>query len=161
LEHTNVGHAPRLRERPRLRDLAADHQRSERARRRVRGPHRLDVAAGAQHGDAVRARLQFVELVRDEDDRLSLLGHRPQRHEQGRCWLRCEYSSGLVHDQYPGVAVKRLQDLDALLLSDGELPDAGPRVDGEAVALAQPGDSLLDRGWMDEETSSLSPVVAE
>ena len=43
------------------------------------------------------------------------------------------------------LAVERLEDLDALLLAERELPDARARVDGDAVALAELGDAALDR----------------
>src|SRR4029078_9922929 len=54
-----------------------------------------------------------------------------------------------------------LQDLDALLLADGELPHARPRVDRDPVALAEPGDVPLDPARTDDEAASLWPVFAE
>ena len=56
-------------------DVAADHQRRERLRRRVGGLHGGERLPGAEHGDAVRDRLHLVQLVRDEDDRPPLGGH--------------------------------------------------------------------------------------
>ncbi len=70
--------------------------------------------------------------------------------------LRREHRGRLVHDQHPGIPVERLQDLDALLLADRELPDARTRVDREAVRLAQLGDAPLDRRRVDEEAAALA-----
>ena len=59
--------------------------------------------------------------------------------------LRRQHRRRLVEDQDPRLAVERLQDLDALLLAERELPDARARVDGDPVALAELGDAALDR----------------
>ena len=57
----------------------------------------------------------------------------------------------LVHDQDPRLAVERLQDLDALLLADGELPIARLRVHREPVPLDELLDTPLDHRVADEE----------
>ena len=49
--------------------------------------------------------------------------------------LRREHGRRLVEDQDIGAAVERLQDLDALLLADGDRARRAPRVDGEPVLL--------------------------
>ena len=54
---------------------------------------------------------------------LPSVGHRAQRLEERVGLLRREHRGRLVHDQDPRLAVERLQDLDALLLADRELPD--------------------------------------
>ena len=51
--------------------------------------------------------------------------------------LRREHRGRLVEDEEVGAAVERLQDLDALLLADGDVADARRRVDGEPEALAR------------------------
>ena len=61
--------------------------------------------------------------------------HGANRLEQCARFLRSEDRSGLVEDQDACILVQRFQDLDALLLSDGELPDSGTWGDGEAVAM--------------------------
>ena len=104
-------------------DLAADHERSERARRRVRPVDRRHRLASTKHGHAICNRHHLVELVRDEDHRLAVGRHRAQRLEELLRLLRREHRGRLVHDQNPRLAVERLQDLDPLLLADGQLPD--------------------------------------
>ena len=49
----------------------------------------------------------------------------------------------LVHDQDPRAAVEHLEDLDPLLLADGELPDLGPRVDAQAEPRRELADLVL------------------
>ena len=129
---------------PRRRDLAADHQRRERLRRRLRRLQRAERAAAAQHGDAIGDRHHLVQLVRDEDDGAPLVRHRAQRREERLHLLRRQHRRRLVEDQDARVAVQRLEDLDALLLADGELPDARVGLHRQPVALGQRGDLLLD-----------------
>ena len=52
-------------------------------------------------------------------------------------FLRRQHRRRLVEDQHLGAAVERLQDLDALLLAERELPELRARVDGDLVALAE------------------------
>ena len=54
------------------------------------------------------------------------VGHRAERGEERHRLLRREHRGRLVHDQDARLAVERLQDLDALLLADRELPDRAP-----------------------------------
>ena len=54
--------------------------------------------------------------------------------------LRGEDRGRLVHDQDACPAVEQLQDLDPLLLADGELPDLRPRVDAHAELVGERGD---------------------
>ena len=51
--------------------------------------------------------------------------------------LRRQHRGRLVEDQHLRPAVERLEDLDALLLGDGDVLDPRVRVDGEPVALGQ------------------------
>ncbi len=160
-ESPDVRELPRLLERSRDVDLPTDHEGGEGA---GRGRLRIDGADGpatAQHRHAVGDGLDLVELVRDEDDGLPLLGHRAQGLEESFGLLRSEYGGRLVHDQNARLAVERLQDLDALLLADRELPDARPGIDCEAVAAAQLPDPLLDRARMNDEAPPVTTVVAE
>src|SRR5438034_511528 len=84
-------------------------------------------------GSPLRDRRHLVQLVRDEDDGASVLRHGPDRVEEGVGLLGRQHGRRLVEDEDPRVLVQRLQDLDALLLPDRELPDARPWVDGEPV----------------------------
>ena len=102
-----------------------------------------------------------MELVRDEDHGLPLLGHRAERGEERHGLLRRENRCRLVHDQDARLPVQRLQDLHALLLSDRELPDTRPRMHLEPVALAELRDASLDRTLVHEEGAALGAVIAE
>ena len=122
-EHADVRELPGLLERFRNVDLASDHESRERLQRRRRRVDGRDRPTASQHCHTVGDRLHLVELVRDEDDGLALVGHRAERPEERVGFLRREHRSRLVHDQDARVAVERLQDLDALLLAGRELPD--------------------------------------
>ena len=161
LEREYVRELPRPLERPRHLDLTADHERGEGARRRARGGDRLDGAPAPEDRHAVGDGQHLVELVRDEDHGLALLGHRAERGEERDRLLRREHRGRLVHDQDPRLAVQRLQDLDALLLADRELPDhahAGGRRARSARRAPRPA---LDRALVHEERATLRPVVSE
>jgi hypothetical protein len=57
-----------------------------------------------------------------------------------------EHCGRLVHDQDPGAAIEQLQDLDALLLADRQLPDPGVGIDLQPEARRQPGDLRVRGG---------------
>ena len=121
----------------RLRNGAADHQFGKfGAGDRLHGAfgHQL---AGAQHGDAVADRQHFVELVGDEDDRQAVGDEPLQGIEQRGGFLRRQHRRRLIEDQDAGVAIERLQDLDALALADRERCDGGVGIDRKAEGLAQ------------------------
>jgi hypothetical protein len=102
-----------------------------------------------------------VQLVRDEDDGAPLRCHLAQRRDQRVDLLWRQHRRGLVEDQDAGVAVQRLQDLDALLLADGELPDARVGLHRQAVALGKLGDLLLDEARVQREAGPRPLLVAE
>ena len=160
LEQQLADLAPVVRARVRV-QLASDHQRGERLARRGRRVHGRHGAAVAQDGDAVGHRHHLVELVRDEDDGAPVVGHRPQRPEQVRRLLRGQDGGRLVEDQDPGLAIERLQDLDPLLLADGELPDPRAGIHRHAVALAELRHALLDRARVQAEGAPQVARVAE
>jgi hypothetical protein len=141
--------------------VAPDHQGSERLRGRFGGRHGRDRLATAQDGNAVRHRLHLVQFVRDEDHRPSLVGHRAQGFEQRLRLLRGQHCGRLVENQDAGLAIERLEDLDALLLSDRELPDPCAGIDREPVALPEFPHAPLDRTRPYAERTSLAAVIAE
>ena len=104
----------------------------------------LDLAA-SQHSHPIREAGDFIQLMRDEDNRLvaafaphgRLLDHLSQRVAQIIRFLRRQHGCGFVQDQDIGVAVEHLEDLDPLLFADTELPDIGVGIDGHLVACAQ------------------------
>ena len=92
---------------------------------------RGDGLPASKHRDAVGHGLDLVQLVRDEDDRAAVGRHRTDRLEERVGLVRRQHGGRLVEDEDAGVLVERLQDLDALLLADRELPDTRTWVDGE------------------------------
>ena len=64
-----------------------------------------------------------LSLWRDEDDRHPVGLEAADDPEQLLRLLRSEHRSRLVEDEQVGVAVERLEDLDALLLADGDVAD--------------------------------------
>ena len=76
----------------------------------------------------------------DEDDRLALLGQAPHDREELLCLLRGQHRRRLVEHEDVRPAVERLQDLDALLLADGDVLDDRARVDREP----EPGGDVLN-----------------
>ncbi len=71
--------------------------------------------------------------MRNKDNRLAFRREAPDDREQTIHFLRRQYSSRLVEDQKLRIAVKRLQNFEALLLSDSKLFHAHPRIDFHAV----------------------------
>ncbi len=107
--------------------------RASAAGRRVRPGDRLHHVAAAEDGDRVADRHDLVELVGDEDHRVAVGAQPTDDREQGLRLDRRQDRRGLVQDQEVGLAIERLEDLDALLLADGQLPHDGPRVHVEAI----------------------------
>jgi hypothetical protein len=73
----------------------------------------------------------LVQLVRDEDHGHAFSGQSPEDLEELVGFLWSQDGGRLVEDQDVGVAVERLQDLDALLLANRDLLDAGLGIDRE------------------------------
>ena len=83
------------------------------------GNSRADDLAAADDGDTVRDLQHLVELVADEHDRgAELLGELAKDGEDLARFLGGEHGGGFVEHKDLGVAVERLQDLDALLPAD-------------------------------------------
>ena len=92
-----------------------------------------------------------MQLVRDEDH--GAAGERKLAHrlEQPVGLLRREHRGRLVENHDAGITVERLDDLDALLLADRELPDASRGVDVEAELLRERAHAPLDLGASNDE----------
>ena len=116
-----------------MRDLAPDHERGKRGSVGARDRTVRDLAAGAQHGDAVGDRQHLPQLVRDEDDREPVRHEAPQHREETVGLLRREHGGRLVEHEDARTAVEHLEDLDPLPLADGEPRDAPVRRDVEAA----------------------------
>ena len=125
----------------RRRQLAADHELGELARRTCRPARAWDRRAAAQHRDAVRDAQHLVELVADEHDGDALGAQVAQRAEQLVDLLRHEHGGRLVEDQHPRAAVQHLEDLDALPVADAEVLDDRVGVDAQAVLVGQLADA--------------------
>ncbi len=126
--------------------LAADHHVRQLLAGRLGWRRRADHPAAAEDGDAVRDFEDLVQLVRDEDDRRAALDQGAHdRHELlGLLWR--EDCRGLVEDEDVGLAIERLEDLDALADADRQILDHRVRIHLEAVPLRDlddPGLRLL------------------
>ena len=86
----------------------------------------------AHHGDAIGEPHHLVELVRDEDDRRSLVAQPCEHLEEVQRFLRREHRRGLVEDQHARPAVEHLEDLEPLAIAHGEVSGGGFEVDAQA-----------------------------
>src|SRR5207245_2075825 len=112
------------------------------------------------HGDAIRDLEDLVELVADEDDARALRAKLPEHAEDLARLLRREDGGWLVEDEDPRVAVDRLKDLNALLLADGELIDAGRGLDIEPQLLREQQDPLRRLGEV-EDLADANDLLSE
>ena len=140
--------------------VAPDHQARQALLGRALGGHRVDLLAAPQHGHAVRDLQDLAELVADEDDRHAVGLQRPQHLEQLARLLSGQHGGRLVEHEDAGVAVERLQDLDALLCPHGYVLDDRVGVDGEAVALGQLAHLAGARADV-EQAAATARLVAE
>ncbi len=88
-----------------------------------RARHRADQRPLAQDADPVADGAHLAELVADEDDAEASRDEPSERGEQGVDLLGHEDGGRLVEDEEPAIPSERLEDLDALLLPDGEMLD--------------------------------------
>ena len=88
-------------------------------------------------------------LWRDEDHGLAARREAADHLEQLLRLLRGEHGGRLVEDEDVRVAIERLQDLDALLLPDGDVLDPRRRVDRQPEAIRDLPDAPL--GLVDVE----------
>ena len=101
----------------------ADHELGELALGAVRRRPAADDAPAADDGDAVGDLEDLVELVADEDHARALGPKTAQHLEDLARLLGRQHRGRLIQHEDPRVAVDGLQDLDTLLLADGELVD--------------------------------------
>ena len=97
------------------------------------------ILAPPDHRDPVCDGQNLVQLVCDEHDSLTLVLHHAEGLEQIVDLSRREHGGGLIEDQHLDPAIQQLEDLDALLFTDGELPDTGRGIDRQPVFLAEGG----------------------
>ena len=128
---------------------AADHHRGELFFVHVAGVLHADEPSLAHHAHAVADCHDLVELVRDDDDRHAQLAHHAADDgEQLVRLLRGEDGGRLVEDQNLVVAVEHLEDLGALLHTDGDVLDERVGVNVQAVLLAQGEDLFAGLGLL-------------
>ena len=118
-------------------DVAPDHHGGKLLHCRAFGIDRTDVFTLAQHGAAVGHRHDLIELVRDEENGLSL--RREIFHDLHQLFdlLRGQNRSRFVEDQDLVIAVEHLEDLRALLHTHGDVFDQCVRINLQAVLLRQ------------------------
>ena len=116
-------------------DSVADHHGCQIILRYALDRNGIDVMSAADDGAHIRGSLDLFELVRDDDDRLSVLDQVPHDREELVDLLLCQDCRGLVQDQDLSTSVESLEDLDALLHADCDVADLRVRVYVETVFL--------------------------
>ena len=124
------------------------HQRGDVGGGVVGGVPAEDEAAAAQDGHLVRERLDLRQLVADEDDG-QVAGHAPQQRDELVRLLRGERAGRLIEDEEARAEAERLDQLHALLLADGELPDVRVGIDRKAVVLGDGDDASAHGGQIE------------
>ena len=104
--------------------------------------HRADVLALAQNGAAVGNGLDFVELMRDEENGLAFLRQLLHDFHQLVDFLRRQNGSRLVKNQNLVVTIQHLEDFRPLLHADRDILHERIRIDLQPVTLAQLHDLL-------------------
>ena len=89
--------------------------------------------------------------MRDEDDGPPLARHQPKGLEEVVGLLGSQLRGRLVQDEDAGSAVEGLEDLHSLLLTNGQLPDAGTRVDRHPVPLRKVRNPTFDHARLQQE----------
>ena len=134
--------ARRMRHDGRHGDFLADHHRRQFGAIGLRRPSFAGKRARAEHQNAVADRHDFLKLVRDEDDREPGSHEFLQRGEQRLGLQRRQDRRRFVEDENAGLAIKRLQDLDALALAHRQIGDDRLRIDVEAERARHLTDAL-------------------
>ncbi len=118
-------------------------------RRQVLGSQPADHATQLEHRDPVADLDGLVQLVGDEDDGQAPGLETAEHLLQLGGALGCEHGGGLVEDEHPRAAPERLDDLDLLLLTQGQAAGTHVRVDLHAerrgqLARVAPGGSAVE-----------------
>ena len=113
-------------------DRAPDHQPDDAVDGGVGDRPAADLAAVAQHGEAVAQRHHLVEAMGDEDDAETLRPKVAHDAEQLVDLGRAQRRSRLVHDDEPRSHRQSAGDLDHLLLGDAEIADQREGIEVEA-----------------------------
>ena len=127
-------------------DIAPDHHAGKLALGHSVHIHGGDVLAETDDSAEVRGLLNFLELVRNENDALSVAGEVMHDVDKLDYLLRSERGGGLIKNEYIRAAVESLEDLDALLHTDGDIFYLCVGVDRKAVAFGDLND-IAARGF--------------
>ncbi len=79
----------------------------------------------------------------DEGNRFTLRGHSFERFDQFIGFLGGQDGGWLIHNENICAPIKNFQDLDTLLLANGELPNFGSRINVDAELFCQITDLLV------------------
>ena len=141
-------------------DVASDHHADDRLDIGFGDRAGGDIMAVAQHGVAIAEAKNFVQPMRDKDDRQAFRLQRPDDADE-ICNLGFAQRRGrLVHDDEPGLHGERPGDLDQLLFGDRKIANQGHRVAPEADLVgdgarlfghAPPADEQLRAGFAANE----------
>ncbi len=113
----------------------------------------------AQDRDEVAERERLVELVRDEDHGLALLLQPVEHLRQLGDALWRQHRRRLVEDQHARAAPERLDDLDLLLVPEGEVDRPRVGVDVDAEQLGELGQALPRTRLVEPQPARLSPSI--
>src|SRR5713226_5825553 len=123
-------------------DRATDHEQGELVLVRLGGFAAAHHLPTADDGDPVRYLEDLVELVADENHARAFGAQSPEHLEDLVRLLRRQHGGRFVENEDPRVPVDRLQDLDALLLTNRQLIDAARGIDVESKLSGQQLDPL-------------------
>ena len=125
--------------------FASDHCVSQFRRRCPGGFESRDHFASAHDGDAVGQMHDLAQLMGDENDCLVLRLQHFQHFEQLIGLRRRQDRRRLVKNQDLRAADKRLQNLDALLQTDGEFADDGVGIDLQSIFAGEMRELFAER----------------
>jgi hypothetical protein len=104
-----------------------------------------------QNGDSVTDRQGLPELVRDEHHGDALVAQAAEEIEQRRHLSKSEHGRRLVEEEHPGAPKEHLDDLDALTLAQGQMPDLGMGRDVEPEVGEQRRHPTFRGGEIDQD----------
>src|SRR6202171_5665298 len=122
-------------------DGAADHELRQFLFGRLRRTALPDHPSASNHRDTVRDLEDLLELVADEDDRAAVLRKVSQELENLLRLARCKHCGRLIEHEDLSIAIEHLQDLDPLLLADGQGLDLGIRVQRKSESSGELADA--------------------